>query len=310
MSSALNPRRFSLPRAPWLLSWAALLALLGGPAPGLAAPEDDAETACFKAHENGQILRKKGKLRAARAEFVRCSQTSCPSGPSKDCAGWGLELHEAMPTVIFSGQVGGKDVGDVKVSVDGEILAERLDGKAIEMDPGEHLFRFEHKGQVATKKQIIFQAKRNQMVLVSFSGPTTEGPSSGATAPGPSFSTSLSPVGMPPLRIAGYGSAALGVVGLVAGFWFLSDYKTKRQEAQNLRESDTSNTSNDDENMNGKANVSGTLSAVSFVAGGGFLIGGVAMVMYSYGESKRTSRLTIAPALSPHGWSLSAGGAW
>ena len=115
---------------------------------------------------------------------------------------------------------------------------------------------------------------------------------------------------MPPLRIAGYSSAALGVVGLVAGFWFLNDYKTKKQEAQNLRDSDLNNVSNADENLNGKANVSGTLSVVSFVAGGGFLIGGVAMVMYSHGESKRTSRLKIAPALSPYGLSLSAGGAW
>jgi hypothetical protein len=37
----------------------------------------------------------------------------------------------------------GPDVADVKVFVDGKLVAERLSGAALEIDPGEHRFRFE-----------------------------------------------------------------------------------------------------------------------------------------------------------------------
>ena len=39
----------------------------------------------------------------------------------------------------------GRDIVDVKVSIDGKVVTETLDGKALPVDPGVHTFRFETK---------------------------------------------------------------------------------------------------------------------------------------------------------------------
>ncbi|WP_438022573.1 hypothetical protein [Sorangium sp. So ce233] len=115
----------------------------------------DAE-ACFTASEEGQRLRDEGRLREARARFIACGAAACPALVRSDCAGWLADVTARVPTLILSAQdEQGQDVADVQVTLDGAPLAARLDGKAVEVDPGEHVLRFERAGSAPVALRLV-----------------------------------------------------------------------------------------------------------------------------------------------------------
>jgi hypothetical protein len=54
------------------------------------------------------------------------------------------------------------------VTVDGELLTERLDGKPLEIDPGPRALRYEAKGEAIADTVTIRQGEKNRMVDVRF----------------------------------------------------------------------------------------------------------------------------------------------
>ncbi|WP_437614416.1 hypothetical protein WMF20_15495 [Sorangium sp. So ce834] len=115
----------------------------------------DAE-ACFTASEEGQRLRDEGRLREARARFIACGGAGCPDLVQSDCAGWLTDVTARVPTLILSAQdEQGHDVADARVTIDGAPLAARLDGKAVEVDPGEHVLRFERAGSAPVELRLV-----------------------------------------------------------------------------------------------------------------------------------------------------------
>jgi len=108
---------------------------------GGAARADEVD-ACVNASERGQELRDQGKLRAARALFVTCAAAECPAIVRKDCTGWLAAVDEKLPSVVIHARgADGRDLADVRVTMDGETLASLLDGRAIAVDPGTHTFQ-------------------------------------------------------------------------------------------------------------------------------------------------------------------------
>lgn len=100
--------------------------------------------------------RDEGKLRAAHRSFVECAGSTCPAAIRFDCGQWlsGVEARLPSISVVASDQAG-RDVVAVRVSMDGETLATRLDGRAIAVDPGEHEFVFEHGGSEPILKRVL-----------------------------------------------------------------------------------------------------------------------------------------------------------
>jgi len=49
--------------------------------------------ACVSAYEEGQQLRKAGKLTSARARLLTCAQEGCPAVLRKDCTVWVAEVE-------------------------------------------------------------------------------------------------------------------------------------------------------------------------------------------------------------------------
>jgi hypothetical protein len=61
---------------------------------------------------------------------------------------------------------------DVRVLIDGNLIAERLEGSAFPVDPGEHVLRFERAGSGAiTTRVVMSQGEKNRMVTVQFAPP-------------------------------------------------------------------------------------------------------------------------------------------
>ncbi|APR88561.1 hypothetical protein A7982_13910 [Minicystis rosea] len=137
----------------------------------LAAPSARADSvdACVSAADEGQMLRDRGKLLAARERFAACAAQACPRLVRTDCAGWLAAVEAQIPSVILSAVDGdGRPIADVHVSIDGG-PTEPLAGQARRLDPGAHRLRFFARGwQGAALDQtlVLHERERAQTHIV------------------------------------------------------------------------------------------------------------------------------------------------
>src|SRR3954466_3653093 len=89
--------------------------------------------------EQAQLARNDGKLRKAHAELLICTAMECPAELRSDCATWAKQVDAAMARLVpHVTDARGREVLGVRVLVDGEPVAERVDGRGIDVDPGVH----------------------------------------------------------------------------------------------------------------------------------------------------------------------------
>lgn len=131
---------------------------------------------CAAAYESSQEQRSQSRLRQARQSLVTCSQAGCPSFIKKDCAKWLSEVESELPTVVFSAKAGSDDVTNVKVTLGDEVLAESLDGRAVDMDPGAHTFVFESEKHGRKEVNVVVkEGQKAQTIEVQFEAPKPKG---------------------------------------------------------------------------------------------------------------------------------------
>jgi len=202
------------------------LALAGAWLPGVAHAADKASLACIQAAEEGETARNAGELRRARELFSQCAARECPVVLRRDCSSWLEDLDRQIPSVVVGAHdAQGHDVVDARVSVDGTPVRERLDGTAIELNPGPHVLRVERAGSVPFEIKLVVRAgEKNRPVLAAFDPPATATtpPGAGAPAPPPPPPRPAAPAAPPnhvPIGaylLGGVGVAALGVFGYFA----------------------------------------------------------------------------------------------
>jgi len=189
---------------------------------------------CPTASEEAQRLRDKNRYLEARELLRRCSQQSCPAIVRKDCAKWLVEIDESMPTIVIAAQDGaGADLAEVNVQLDGDVIATRVDGRPIAIDPGEHVLRAETEGQPPITQKLIARVnERNRLVRLSFSPPEEPPPA----APLPEKPPAPAP---PPPEGRGVPTVSwvLGGIGLVGLGGFAYFGLTGKTELSNLRSS-------------------------------------------------------------------------
>jgi len=178
---------------------------------GIAFAGPDDREVCAASAEQAQQLRDEGKYRRAREQMLVCARDVCPGPIKSDCGKWLTELDRDAPTVVFGARDGkGADVLDVKVFMDGAPIQERLDGKPVLVDSGEHTFKFESKdGAVQEERVLVRAAEKARPIIATFPGPAVpekdkeKDPSTGGGGGGDG---SL----VPALIVGGIGVVALG----------------------------------------------------------------------------------------------------
>jgi hypothetical protein len=180
----------------------------------------DDKDACIGAHERGQSLRNEGHLRAARAELLVCARDGCPQLITADCRPWLNAVNEDLPSVVLAVRdENGVETSSVRVSIDGALLAASLDGRPLDVDPGDHLLRFERAGQTAIEQRVFVRVREKERVVQLTFAPTSrpEVPPAAQEAPpsGSRWSAGVIVSGL--LGVAGLGAFAIaGVTGKVA----------------------------------------------------------------------------------------------
>lgn len=152
----------------------ALVALAAALAPSLARADE--VDACIAAAEQSQEQRRDAHLRAAREELVVCARDACPRAIQKDCKRWLGEVEALLPTVVIHAvDAAGSDIVGARALVDGAPLPGALDGRAVAIDPGEHVLRVEAGARGVEQRIIIREGERARLIPLRF--PAEEAPS-------------------------------------------------------------------------------------------------------------------------------------
>jgi hypothetical protein len=182
------------------------------PAPA-AAPKSGAKAACLAAHEDATTLLTQKKPHAAYDKFVACARSECPIVVRKECGDQLAAVEKDAPTVALEARdEAGSDTAAVKVTMDGTPLAERLTGSAVDVEPGEHVFRFERAdGKAIEQKILVVEGDKNRKVVADFASlvprPPPNAAAGGERRPVPPREAKKIPV-------LAYVAGGVGIVGL------------------------------------------------------------------------------------------------
>lgn len=99
---------------------------------------------CVQAYEDTQVAMRRSRLLDARQSLQVCLDQACPAMLRSDCAGWLKEVEARTPSVVIELVAAeGVPVKEAKLFVDGKPRDQGIDGKAMEVDPGNHTFKIE-----------------------------------------------------------------------------------------------------------------------------------------------------------------------
>jgi hypothetical protein len=221
---------------------------------------------CIQASERALGLRKAVKLLDARAALSTCASSSCPEVVRNSCLERLTEVGQAIPSVVFFAKdPSGNDLSEVRVSIDGKPYADRLDGSAISLDPGEHDFHFEAApAPPADVRLVLHQSEKNRRVDVVLGAPK------GSGAPPPTAAlTSHETSARPAIGLAvGGAGAALLVVGAVFGVLSLAAHDSYERDCGSSIGAPTNQCNAAGVRGQQDAATKGTLSTVFLIAGG------------------------------------------
>jgi hypothetical protein len=118
----------------------------------------DDKLGCADAAERAQSLRDEGRLLDARKDFMFCAQDACPRAVARECVAWAEQVAEATPSIAVAAvDPEGRDVADAAIVVDGERRRDTINGRPIELDPGEHRIRLERAGYAPSETTLVLQ---------------------------------------------------------------------------------------------------------------------------------------------------------
>jgi hypothetical protein len=166
-----------------VLLFLAVVAILLGAASSVRADET---VTCGDAFDQSQVKRDDGKLLEARRLLRVCSGPSCSPTQQKLCSEWLADVEARVPSFILSAtDDSGADLVDVTVTMDGVQVATRLDGRALDVDPGPHSLLFElPDGKAVRTKAFAGERGKGKVVSVVLGRPHE--PPAGAEPPNPS----------------------------------------------------------------------------------------------------------------------------
>lgn len=179
-----------------------------------------ADESCEAAYRDGQIARRDGKYSRALELFKICAQSACPEVAQVDCANWLREVEQLRPTVIVVAKdTAGLDLVDARVLIDGEVVAERIDGRTIALDPGEHEVQIvPRQGLPMTRRIVVAEGSRAERVELSMppAPPQVADAPAPAPAPAPRPAPPTEPQGPHPVTWV-FGAVSVTCFGVFAG---------------------------------------------------------------------------------------------
>jgi hypothetical protein len=249
--------------------------------PSLAYGAGPTARVCVSANEASGKLVDEQKLRAAREQLLICGQASCPQEVRAECIHQVDEINAHLPTVVFSAKlVSGQDLAAVRVTMDGEVLTDHLDGAPLVVDPGSHTLTFETADEPVIHRTFVFRegekGRREPIVFGSASAAGAPAAAGGQTQ-----------------RIVGVVGATVGAIGIAAGAVLGAFATSEWSKAKNACPKETACSPTAVQESRDTQTYA-TASTALLVAGGVVLAGGVTVFMLAPKEAT-TVGLKVGP---------------
>jgi hypothetical protein len=258
-------------------------AVLGGFAftarPALASDSPPSISDCLMAAEASLKLRAEHKLRLTRTQLAVCSSPTCPAEVRQECMHRIDEVNAASPSIVLAVKDrAGHDLSAVRVSVDGQLATEHIDGSSMPIDPGPHEFTFDAPGApTLTETIILHEGEKERRETVTLAVGPAPAPVATAATPGADGDATAKPAASGKTqRVAGIVVGAVGIAGLGLGgiFGVLASSKWSTAQRECPSHSGCSAQAMSDRSS---AVTSATVSTVGFIAGGVLLAGGLTL---------------------------------
>ncbi len=186
--------------------------------PSIVAAAAPSKEQCVNAYQGAQLDMKQSALASAREKLTLCLAESCPSALHADCADWLKEVERRQPSVVLSFK--GKDgaaATSIPATLDGKPFLGKTDGRAVNVDPGEHTFVFSPAGEPSVEVRVVVrEGEKSQRVEATsklFVAPPKDTP--GTLRPLPPATQTVRPV---PWSVIALGGIGLVGIGGFAGF--------------------------------------------------------------------------------------------
>jgi hypothetical protein len=253
-----------------------------------AFADDPTKQQCAEADSKAQTLRTDGKLSATREQLQICSNAACPALIRDDCAQRIDEVNRVQPTIVLSAKSGaGQDLVDVKVTIDGQPFTDKLDGRQLAIDPGDHEFVFTSPGEDPITRHIVIRESEKARAETVTIGKPPVIPTRDQNGP-------VDPNAGRTQRYLGLGAAGVGVVGVVVGAVFglsaSSSWSNAQKECPSANNCSQPQAGDDRSNALSKS----TVSTIGFIAGG-VLIAGGAVLFFTAPKPRKDVSVGIAP---------------
>ncbi len=278
---------------------------------GSAARADGTEECVKAATEADRLRRDVTALRAASAQLAVCSADACPEVIRDDCRAWLREVDEQIPTVVLVADDGASTpLFDVRVLIGGAVVADKLDGKPLALDAGAHTVTFERAGRAPVEVKIVLVAGQKNVEVRAHM--PEDKPPEPPPPPRPPAEPPLPSLPAPregptsPLRTAGLGFAALGLVGVGVGAMFGMSAMAHRDDSRCV---DNRCGPGSDPGALRDAGEAADLATGFFIGGGALVLGGAALFLLAPSPS-RDARVWVKPSVARSGGGLGLGGTW
>ncbi len=127
---------------------------------------------CVSAFETAQEQLASGDLLAAQSRLSSCIRPECPGSVRTECSKLIEQTERAVPTFIGAAKVDGEDRTDATLELDGKVIQQTLDGKAVPVNPGSHVFRFTLGSFAPIEKRVVIsEGEKLRSISVEFSSP-------------------------------------------------------------------------------------------------------------------------------------------
>jgi hypothetical protein len=236
-----------------------------------------------------------------------CVAASCPGVVRDDCAQRLTEVRAATPTVVFIVKDDAdQDLSDVHVTMDGQVLTEKLDGTPIAINPGQHRLVFESTGRSPQEKALVVREgekdRHERIVLVATApGPTEPVPEAATVAPVEAAARHDGST----QRVAGLVVGGVGVAGIVLGTVFGIVSKSTYDSAIKQCTVVPNDCQPSGVDKGKSAHSQAAVSTVAFIAGG-VLLGGGALFYFTAPKAG----VTVSPSVGLASAGLDLRGSW
>lgn len=147
---------------------------------------DMASRVCATTYSTAMHIELAGHLREAKERYLACAKTACGVLVRHQCSARYTQLESDIPSVVpLVTDEAGRERIDVQIMMDREILTNRVDGRALPVDPGPHEFSVIVGGAIlARRKVVILQGERNRSISLALNQGERGNNAKGATAEG------------------------------------------------------------------------------------------------------------------------------